>query len=90
MAGHPEPLRKPVRGRLATPLRQRPGRTGFHQARVRWDDDRLLVESLTTSGSADFASCARGNALAIVPAGVTSLAAGDAVDLMLLDDFDDR
>lgn len=90
MAGHPAPRRKIVRGRLATPLRQRPGRTGFHQARARWDDERLVVEVLTTSGSADFAACARGNALAIVPAEVTTLAAGDPVDLLLLDDFDDR
>ena len=90
MAGHPAPRRTPVRGRLATPLRQRQGRTGFYQARARWEAERLVVEVLTTSGSADFASCARGNALAIAPAEVATLAAGDPVDLMLLDDFDDR
>jgi molybdopterin molybdotransferase len=90
MAGHPEPRRKPVRGRLATPLRQRPGRTGFHQARARWEAESLVVEVLTTSGSADFAACARGNALAIVPAEIATLGAGDPVDLMLLDDFEDR
>lgn len=90
MAGHPEPRRTPVRGTLSGPLRQRPGRTGFYQARAHREAGRLLADVLPSSGSADFASCARGNALAIVPAGVESLAAGDPIDVLLLDDADDR
>ena len=90
LAGHREPRRLPVRGTLVGPIRQRPGRTGFDQARSRPEAERLLVDILPSSGSADFASCARGNALAIVPAGVASLAAGDPIDVLLLDDADDR
>jgi len=90
MAGHPVPRLATVRGTLTGPVRQRPGRTGFYQARARWDAGRLLVEILPTSGSADFSACARGNVLAIVPADSASLSAGDPIDLLLLDDSADR
>jgi len=90
MMGSPTPAPAPVGGVLATPVRQRPGRAGYYQARALWSGSTYEVQVLPTSGSADFVSCARGNALAIVPSGVVSLAAGDAVELVLLDDHEDR
>ncbi|HEU4403077.1 MAG TPA: gephyrin-like molybdotransferase Glp [Candidatus Polarisedimenticolia bacterium] len=90
MTGVPRPSPPPVRATLVAPLRQRAGRTGFHQARVRWTGSGYEVEVLPTSGSADFVSCARGNALAIVPAETTALAAGDSIEVLLLDDHADR
>ncbi len=90
MMGFRDPVAAPVRGVLETPVRQRPGRTGYCQARVRWVGDRYAVSVLPTSGSADFVSCARGNALAIVPAEVSAMAPGEAIDLLLLDDHADR
>ena len=51
---------------------------------------RLVVDVVRTSGSADLVSCARGNALAVTPEETTALAAGDPIDVLLLDDFDAR
>jgi molybdopterin molybdotransferase len=90
MAGCREPLPAVVRGRLEAPVRQRAGRTGYYQALARFSGDGYAVSILPTSGSADFVSCARGNALALVPAEVASLPAGAWIDLILLDDHADR
>ena len=90
MMGFRDPTARPLRGTLLNPLRQRPGRAGYHQAVARWDGSRYAVEVLPTSGSADFVSCARGNALALVPAEAEALGAGDTVDVILLDDHVDR
>ena len=73
-----------------TPVRQHPGRAGYYQARARWSGGGYEVEVLPTTGSADFVSCARGNALAIVPSETTALPAGSTIDLLLLDDHADR
>ena len=90
MMGHPDPVPTPLRGVLDTPVRQKPGRAGCYQARARFADGVCRVAVLPTSGSADFVSCARGNALALVPAGVAALAPGDPVDVLLLEDHDAR
>jgi molybdopterin molybdotransferase len=90
MMGFRSPAPSVVRGVLSTPVRQRPGRAGYHQAIARSSGGGYAVEVLPTSGSADFVSCARGNALAIVPADLAALAPGDPVDLILLDDHSDR
>jgi molybdopterin molybdotransferase len=90
MMGFRQPARDPLRGTLVTPVRQRPGRAGYHQAIARWNGSGYAVEVLPTTGSADFVSCARGNALAIMPPESTALAPGDPIDLLLLDDHPDR
>lgn len=90
MIGLASPSRPALRGVLAAPFRTRSGRRGYHQARARFEEGRCVVEIVPTSGSADVVSCARGNALAITPAETTALAAGDPIDVLLLDDFDAR
>ncbi len=90
MAGFPDPGPRQVRGVLETPVRQRAGRAGYAQARAAWQGDRYVVTVLPTSGSADFVSCARGNALAILPPAAAALPAGASIDLILLDDDRDR
>ncbi|HYV84630.1 MAG TPA: gephyrin-like molybdotransferase Glp [Patescibacteria group bacterium] len=90
MIGSATPAPPMLRGVLSGPLRTRAGRTGYHQARARFESGRCVVEIVPTSGSADLVSCARGNALAVTPAGAVSLAAGDPVDVLLLDHFDVR
>ena len=90
MMGSPRAVPDKVRGRLAGPLRQRPGRAGYYEARAAWAGASYEVEILPTSGSADFVSCARGNALAVVPADADSLPAGSLVDVLLLDDAAER
>jgi molybdopterin molybdotransferase len=90
MIGFADPAPAPVRGTLRGEVRQRPGRTGYYQARARLSEGGCVAEILPTTGSADFASCARGNALAIVPAELSSMRAGEAIDVLLLEDFADR
>jgi molybdopterin molybdotransferase len=90
MMGFPRPERRPVRAVLTAPVRQRPGRAGYHQARARFAGGGLEVEPVPTTGSADFAACARGNALAIAPADAAVLEAGFEIDVLLLDDHEDR
>jgi len=90
MAGCLEPGPAIVRGRLDAPVRHRPGRAGYYQARARFSGDGYAISILPTSGSADFVSCARGNSLAVVPAESASLPAGAWIDLLLLDDHADR
>jgi molybdopterin molybdotransferase len=90
MAGFRAPAAAPLRGILESPVKQRPGRAGYAQARAVWRGDHYEVSVLRTSGSADFVTCARGNALAILPPDAPELPAGAAVDLVLLDDDRDR
>ncbi|MFQ5876635.1 MAG: gephyrin-like molybdotransferase Glp [Acidobacteriota bacterium] len=90
MMGFLEPEATLRRGVLTTPVSRRPGRTVYCQARAWWTGSGYAVRVLPTSGSADFVSCARGNAMAIVPPGSARLTAGEAIDFLLLEDFQDR
>ena len=90
MAGFAAPVPITLHGRLVESVRQRAGRTGYHQAVAAWRDDGWSVRVLPTSGSADFLSCARGNVLAIVPGDVERLEAGERVEFVPLDDFSER
>ena len=90
MMGSAHPAPATVRGVLKSPVRQRPGRAGYYQARVTWSGGRYDVEVLPSSGSADFVSCARGNALAIIPSDIAALPKGSSVEALLLDDNLDR
>jgi molybdopterin molybdotransferase len=90
LASHPRPEWVPVPALLAAPVRQRPGREGFAQVRARFRDGRLEADPVPTKGSADLTACARGNALAILAAGVAEFPAGSEVPVILLDDHADR
>jgi len=90
LAGAAHPTIAPVRGILEGPVRQRPGRTGYYQTQARFTGDGYSARVLPTSGSADFVSCALGNALAVVPSEIAGLEAGAAIDLLLLDDHAER
>ncbi|HEV8198898.1 MAG TPA: gephyrin-like molybdotransferase Glp [Candidatus Polarisedimenticolia bacterium] len=90
LASHPHPAWDAVAARLAAPVRQRPGREGFAQVRARFKDGRVEADPVPTTGSADLVSCARGNALAILAAGVAEFPAGSEVPVILLDDYADR
>ncbi len=85
---HPAPPR--VRGTLEEPVRHRPGRAGYYQAKVRWEGSGYSVRVLPTSGSADFVSCARGNAIAVVPLERSGMERNESIDFIPLDEFQDR
>jgi molybdopterin molybdotransferase len=67
-------------GKLAEPLRQKPGRMGFH--RVRFDGEHITPLGNQSSGS--ILSLAEADALAVVPADSHGFDAGDTVPLMPL------
>lgn len=90
LASYPAPEWRLQPGRLLAPIRQRPGREAYLQVRAAYRDGRLEVDPIATSGSADFVSCARGNALVLVPADAASIEAGAEVQVILLDDHGDR
>jgi molybdopterin molybdotransferase len=90
LAGHPRPGRMAVEARLEEPLRLRPGRTGYHPARVTPAADGWSARVVRSSGSADFMAAVRGNALVVTGAGATECPAGARVEALLLDDAFER
>ncbi len=81
------PIRTPVRARLTAPIRHRPGRETYADARLFSDGNGLLAEPLATRGSHDIRCQAGRNALLIVPADADSPREGDALDCLPLRDF---
>ncbi len=81
LQGQRDVLPKASWGVLDAPLKQRPGRLGFHRVRV--DGERVLALSNQSSGST--LSLADADALAIVPADSEGLPAGARVELLPLD-----
>ncbi len=90
MMGFETPVPPRLSGTLEQPIEQRGGRTGYYQARARWDGSGFAVNVLPTSGSADFVSCARGNVIAIVPPDRKRMEQGDPIQFIPLKEFQDR
>lgn len=80
MQGDDKPVPPRGRVRLHSALRHNPGRTGFYRAQL--DGELALTSSNQASGST--ASLAHADALLIVPAESTDLAAGASVEMIRL------
>jgi len=80
MQGDRKPLPPRSRARLHSALRQNPGRMGFYRAQLQGD----LAITATNQSSGSAASLAHADALLILPADSTGLAAGDSVELIRL------
>ena len=79
------PLEKPaVRARLLEPLAS-DGRESYLRAVVEREEEGYTARPAGGQGSAILSALVRANALVIVPAGVTSLAAGEVVTAWMLD-----
>ncbi len=88
MMGHTNPDRPRLPGRAAEELRRSPdGRVYFMRVRARWDDGAVWATPVGGQGSHQLAATAGANALAVLPEG-DGIHAGEAVDLILLDDID--
>ena len=90
LMGFVEPVTPLHQGTLAEVVEQRGGRSGYYQARARWDGSAYTVRVLPTSGSADFVSCARGNCIAIVPDDRTRMEQGERIGFIPLDEILER
>lgn len=88
LAGHPDPLRAPVRGVAGEDFPRSPdGKLHLDRVVVRFGDDGRLVAravGVRPQGSHHLAAMAGANALALVPDG-GGIAAGGDLDLLVLD-----
>jgi molybdopterin molybdotransferase len=80
MQGDRRPVPARSRARLNSALRQSPGRTGFYRAQLQ--GDLAITASNQASGSA--VSLAQADALLILPADSSGLAAGESVEMIRL------
>ncbi len=85
LAGRMAAARKRQSGRLTADFVQKGDRPTYHPSLVRDTPAGLAVEPLRWKGSADLRTAAMANALAHFPAGEHRYAAGDTVELLLLD-----
>jgi molybdopterin biosynthesis enzyme len=69
--------------RLATPVRQRPGRLGLYRGRVRGEE----VELFDNQASGATTAIAWANCFAVVPADVEELAVGSSIEVFMHADF---
>ncbi len=74
-----------VRARMVEPLRSPPGKRQFARARYEPGPDGDTVTPLGGQGSHLVGDLAHANAFVVVPEQVTDVAAGDVVDVMLLE-----
>lgn len=80
MQGDAKPLPARARARLQSALPHHPGRTGFYRVRLEGD----LAVTATNQASGSPASLAHSDALVVVPAESSGLAAGESVELIRL------
>jgi molybdopterin molybdotransferase len=86
MMGHRRLFRRTLKAHLAHPVKVRPGRTEFIRVVLRRDDvGGYLASSTGNQSSGALLSMALADALLVVPAASTGLAAGEAVPVQLLD-----
>ncbi|MGH9441455.1 MAG: molybdopterin molybdotransferase MoeA [Thermoanaerobaculia bacterium] len=81
------PARKELRAELAGPVRHRPGREAYLDARIDFDGDRLRARPLRTRGSHDILCQSERNALLIVPAEGGDYGEGDVLSCLPLRDL---
>jgi molybdenum cofactor synthesis domain-containing protein len=86
MLGRSPEERGVQQARLAAPLRSPAGRRQFARAVVKDGPEGLVAEPVAGQGSHFVADLSRANALLVVPEDVTEVAAGETVDVLLLDD----
>ena len=86
MMGNARPYRTTVVGRLAHPVKHRPGRAEFIRVALGKDAcGEITVSATGSQSSGDLTSMAAADGLLVVPAGSEGLAAGGTVQVQLLD-----
>lgn len=83
LQGDAQPRPEPRRVRLATPVRQRPGRLGLYRGRVRGDE----VELFGNQASGATTASAWANCFAVVPSDVEALPVGAPIEVFMHADF---
>ncbi|WP_407343669.1 gephyrin-like molybdotransferase Glp [Pengzhenrongella phosphoraccumulans] len=83
LLGHAEIARPTVQARLLEPLRSPSGRRQFVRARLETAGEGRVVRPVGGAGSHLVGALARSNALVVVPEDVTTVAAGELVQVMV-------
>jgi molybdopterin molybdotransferase len=85
MQGHAGPIRPTVRARLQEPAKKKPGRVRFMRVQVRGGETGLVASSSGDQNTGILRTMVRANGIVILPAEREYFAAGDEVDVHLLD-----
>jgi molybdopterin molybdotransferase len=85
MQGHTEVVRPTVRARLQEPAKKKPGRVRFLRVQVRATGTGLVASSSGDQNTGILRTMVRANGIVILPAGGERFAAGEEVDVHLLD-----
>jgi len=85
MMGHARLYRRTIAARLTHDVKHQPGRTEFVRVILGKEDGSYSATSTGAQGSGMLLSMARADALMVVPAASTGMAAGELVTVQLLD-----
>ncbi len=88
LQGHAHLRRPPVRASLAAEHVKRGDRRQFLRAEVTWEVGGFVARLEARQGSHQLSGMARGNALVVLPEGPGRYAAGDAVEVVLLEEIE--
>jgi molybdopterin molybdotransferase len=88
LAGHTAVLRPPLRARLDADHEKRAPRRQFLRATVTLAEQGLVATLSDRQGSHQLTGLAHGNALVVLPEGPGRWAAGDAVEVLLLEELE--
>jgi molybdopterin molybdotransferase len=83
-AARPLPL---LRAALTEPMHEKPGMTHFLPSVIEWQDGVARVRALAWQGSGDTVTMAQANCFLVVGADVSSLSAGDSVNVLMRKDI---
>jgi molybdopterin molybdotransferase len=86
MQGDKNPLPRRLRARLGSRITRKPGRLEFVRSQLLMTTDALTVVPLAKQASGAVTSMAWSDALAIVPADATSLAEGEMLEVLRVND----
>jgi molybdopterin molybdotransferase len=85
MQGHAGVIRPTVKARLQEPTKKKPGRVRFLRVQVRGSETGLVASSSGDQNTGILRTMVRANGIVILPAERQHFAAGDEVDVHLLD-----
>jgi molybdopterin molybdotransferase len=85
MQGHAGVVRPTVKARLLEPAKKKPGRVRFLRVQVRGSETGLIASSSGDQNTGILRTMVRANGIVILPANREHFAAGDEVDVHLLD-----
>ncbi|MFA7536595.1 MAG: gephyrin-like molybdotransferase Glp [Desulfuromonadales bacterium] len=85
MQGHAGVVRPTIKARLCEPAKKKPGRVRFLRVQVRASESGLVASTAGDQNTGILRTMVRANGIGILPAEAQQFAAGDEIDVHLLD-----